>query len=645
MSRNIEPNDIRPDSRNLLAWNDIDLTPIGNPIMVLAMMAYSPTDSNGANLGFRLDALPNELLLGVALEMPPGDRIRAAFAFPSLLMNDNRVNIYTVDTIDQLRIPTYIPVGREVELEQQPLIIRAIYDGTYSVAQIGIILDQYEAACVYREVDRHVFLNSSFPDNSPNNHVAANPPVVRNVATPLHAAVVARRLDIIKYLLSRGADPQRTIQNEPPPQPFFATLTPYQLAIDLVFADAHSPDRNIERHSQFEEIALHLAYTSDNGAYTPDFHNVSTEMRLACSSGMERLALLLLNRSGRPRDAIRLSLEFILQQNVLFTHAITSPHPIPQVITQLYQRGATFVDFVLERSATEVAISEGHVMNAAAALRFEIENIGKSWSPMPLVNRSIVSIASLALNDENLFKTKLLVLELLALNYRIGLQRVYWYAIAGRRNSDETREWLLQFAVGINGWTLRTAIAYKDRQTVTYILQSFLDTGRSVDELPELLEEDGEEGNSRCWHSTPLNLALSANNYYEAAHLLSLGANPDLVQPNIRHRVRVVRERCQTGEIDPLTFVFGSESVSLDGHMNIPAEAHAILHYVFTRMLDDLEHPVPPYIRPRRHSHIPNDHPDNDSEAENGLGIFDVHTTDQEEDIEELQPEYYGHYS
>ncbi|KAH8159650.1 hypothetical protein CIB48_g8590 [Xylaria polymorpha] len=224
-------------------------------------------------------------------------------------------------------------------------------------------------------------------------------------------------------------------------------------------------------------------------------------------------------------------------------------------------------------------------------------------------------ICFLADNDANLGRVQATANEFIRLDDVPAQSELLLSSIRGMGNAPLTREFLLNAVRSdlLNGDSLRYAIQHRESRTVAFIAQSMLSRGQPVDEP---LPRGPDRENTGHWCHTPLTYALARESYLQAAVLLSLGADIDRIPPNIRHRVRVVRDRIIAGYIpDIAAFVYRDP----DHTVFTPSEvntAKLALNYVFDRLLDDPSHPVPNYVRTRRYPNLPLDHQNNASDGE-----------------------------
>ncbi len=601
-------------------WNDMDFSEvIPNPFLTLAMMAM-PSEGGNVNL----QSLPPELLIQIARELSPEDKIATAFAFPDHFMNPNRYHIFYDDAARQLEIPTYISVSNLVEQERSPLVLAAI-SNNFSVDQIRHILDLYEEVSRARKVDPHVFLNSAFPNNRPADLPPPSPDsveITRNVLSPLHTAVAANRLDVVRYLIQRGANLNQTIANIN-----FPNSNPLQYALDRVaswgtYYRTFDPDRN----SALEDIALELAYHSPAlSSYNEDLEELTREMQVAIQGGRERIALHLLEKEKENTlldDVSRQNLRNRVLQQILGNHRGNS---MPQTLRYILEDGARYKETQhymnsIYINMIEEALASMNLEHAVICYTWEIETNAET---MPTSNHFVCMYAR---EDTSLDIVQALARVLVELNQEETQTLVLMNAIYGTQDSFATRRWLLANTNAINGVTLRFATCFRDRTTTAFIIQRLIDSGRSIDEeLPANTPFSPRPADAGSWFNTPLTYALSQQNYHAAAQLLSLGADPNMVPPNIRHRIRLTRDRMNTGRIDNVVqFIFPGIELG-DGTWPTQGETFQAVSYVFSRLLDDPEFPLPAYVRPRRRQDRPAEHPDNDSEDEDHLGLCISH--------------------
>ncbi|KAI0553943.1 hypothetical protein F4679DRAFT_598212 [Xylaria curta] len=607
----------------MLASSDVNFTPVLTKAMVaLAIRLKNPgkeiaASASGSNPTTYMDSLPAELLIKISDALVIEDRIRVALIYPHLFMNDNLLNIFTVDAYRQLDIRTYslcsLPPAEWLECVstlRHPLILDAIYPetGTFSADEIDIILKQYEKVCIDNQIDPQAFLNSIFPDKRPANvpppSTGIDPDALRS---PLHAAVEAGRGDLVQLLIQRGADVNRVFR-----QPNTNNLvTPFQWGITFGASQIFgSLGLSRTRVRQIEEALVRLAHTSNIAAYTTNFE-VTIEMSRCVVAGMDGLALLLLERAENLVTNNRGSDRHQLSRNGILQLVLTGPFPMPRTIRFLLGHGGNFrfINRPVTTSVTVTTLPSKIEENILAALRWELE------TGAPELNLAISELCLLATRDTNFHILRPLANEFISRNHHLGQTQLLGYSIIAGTNAPLTREFLLNAVSDevLNGEALRVAIRYRDRNTASRILRSMTSRGQSIDE-PLLL--NAGDPNIGHWVNTPLTYALAQENYFEAATLLSIGAAPSQIPPNIRHRVRVVRDRINAGHISDIAF-FVFRGLNVDAYpVPILREAEWSLNYVFSRLLDDSRYPLPNCVRTRRHENLPFDHPDNDSERE-----------------------------
>ncbi|KAI0518081.1 hypothetical protein F5B22DRAFT_654400 [Xylaria bambusicola] len=602
-----------------LIWNDIDFS--GVIPSAFASLAIGTSPSAGRSMT-NLQSMPTEVLIEIAKAMSPADRVSAAFAYPDLFINSNRYHVFYDDAIAQLAIPTYILSGPEHN--RQPLLLEAISHG-YSVEQIGFLLDLYEEVCVASNVDRHTFLNSSFPDNRPEGYQPPSPPpnpenpesntpvpvMVRNLFSPLHVAIASQRLDIVRYLMQRGADLEHIVT-----RPTLVALTPLQYALNHLsptqafFAALSQSQRDI-----LMEIASEILNHSPNlSAYTTSLVELSREMFLAMRAGAESIVLTLLERAAPPID---LPLDATQRLQTVRNRALQclarSQRPMPRALLHVLNEGAVWDH--RHGSATGAAIEANNVQHAVISLRWEIVNNSSTLA------HSIQRICR-ATSGANIAIVQALVQVLVEYNQEEAQLRVLLSAMNNVARNEvladgqSMRDMVLR-TIPLNDTALRFAICFRDRSTTAHMVRMFVERGRSIDDrLPRdsLLAPPACPGH---WFETPLTYALALNNYCAASQLLSFGASPSRVPANIRHRVRTVRHRINSGMISHIEdFLFQIMDTLIDGSRPTIEEAREALGYVFAKMLDDPEHPLPHYNRTLLYPEREADHPYNDSDSE-----------------------------
>ncbi|GAP87110.2 hypothetical protein SAMD00023353_2500180 [Rosellinia necatrix] len=554
------------------------------------------------------DVLPTEMLMKIADAMPAEDRIQVAFVFPHLFWNDNTLNLIALDANEQLSIPTYVYATLEKEQSRQPLIHAAISSGKFSVEQIGQMLDQYEEVCKQRQVDPNIFVNCTFPSNAPGGMPPLRQSMQRKLVSPLHVAVQAARLDVVKHLVRRGAD-----VNQRHPNLAFDWMAPLEWAIHL--ADSRGRGNDAEETRQFEDIAIELVRSSRVTAYG-DARFVRNGMAEVIRCGMERLAIRLLERfeeldTHGTED--RTSAAFRTQRSLILERALSSRHAQPALLRYMLDHGAQLqfnAGLLSTVTVTEAAVARAaprhpggggpsaHVENAAAALRWEHEH------GVPSLAAALRAVAYRAGDDLNIRVVMRLVRELVALGLVEAQRQMLRRAIEGGRRSVETRRWLLRNTAPEAGdaMCLGRAVYHWDRETAAFLQAAFLRGGRPVDEplappragigfgTGHLVRRDG-------WLDTPLTFAILQENYYEAARMLSYGADPARVPVAVRQSVRSVADAVRFGMLDPVDFVFHGIP-DPDGSMPSREAAMFALDSVFVRFLDNPAYPLPEELHP-----------------------------------------------
>ncbi|KAI0483834.1 hypothetical protein F4859DRAFT_529171 [Xylaria cf. heliscus] len=605
-----------PDTKEMLIFSKINFSPlIDKSLLALAMMATSasnnmssnPTPPNPASY---FAILPTELLILIIRQLPVTDRVRVAIAYPEFFMSE-RLNIFVMDAYKQIRTPMYVTDPADPEWIRGSLVCEAIQEGTFSVDAIARILDFYELVCVEQQIHPHAFINATF--GSPPNRPLAPGEFMRVIQLPLHMAVQSGRLDMVRLLIQRGADASR--QYIPiGDRPLNAFQYALELALRLVFAGEISSQRpNAERIDELEAVALELSYSSPNPAYMVDTFIRSPELGQSISLGLERVVLSLMKQfetSPKFANIDRKNPTYIAQRNIDLSRVLLGTHEMPQVIRYMLDHGATSRSPF--ESATNIA---ARLANAEAALLWEMDNQHES------LPASIHRIVNLASHDRNLYeRVEYLVGVFIRRGNVYAQRRVLWNTVIAGQDAYTTRSWLLENVNPevLDGGLLRMAIRHRDRTTAMIVLNSMRNRGQSIDEeLPRLAHPSDAGGVDvlSYWASTPLTYALAQENYYEAANLLSFGADPNMVPPNIRNRVCLIRDRLNAGIIDPVTLVFRNTHLG-DGSVPTRAEAERALNYCFSRLIDDPNCPVPNYVRHHRNPDLPLDHPDNDSVRE-----------------------------
>ncbi|KAI0438392.1 hypothetical protein F4803DRAFT_555060 [Xylaria telfairii] len=542
------------------------------------------------------DVLPTEILLIISEELYEPDRIRLALTLPQVFMNSNRLNVFVVDCVHQLNIRTYrlahLPPAvwlDHVRRLRHPLILDAIHPDEgdhFRVDEIEIILNEYETECTANGIDPHAFLNSVFPDHRPADvPPPSNGPYTLDLMTPLHMAVEAGRVDVVQYLIRRGADPRQTC--------FFwvanASRTPLQRGIDLAAQLTVSPDRT--QSLRIEDAALELARFSTTTAYEPN-SDLTEDMRRAVFACCDRLVLLFLQRYQNLDNVDRSSDSFQTARNELLSLVLTSMHPMPQTISYMLANGGNFrfINRNVWVSVTSEALGGGNPfniignpVNIATALEWELE------THAPELHDAINSLYGLATDDTNIDVVRMAANVLIRRQYLHGQSRLLHASIVAGPNAAHTREYLLNAVSSdlLDGHNLRAAIQSRDSRTAGFIRQSMLSRGQSIDDPLTTARDLGHVG---YWFHSPLTFSLTSNNYLEAAILLSLGADINRIPAAVRQQVSVVRDRIITGDIEnPAAFVYNT----LDPHALDVNAAELALSYVFARLLDDPSRPLP----------------------------------------------------
>lgn len=468
------------------------------------------------NLGGQLNnTLPAELLIELIRTMEPVDKIHAAFNMPELYMDDNGFNIFTEDAIRQLSYPTHEIVSWEEEHARASLILHAIGNTTVSLEQIGHMLDIYESVCVKRQTNRRVFLDSDFPDNAPNSIR----PVDRNkrdAMTPIHTAILARRPNVVTYLIRRGADVYRTISCAG------KRIKPFQYALKLSLGVISE---------ELEDIAIELAPSSGAMAFTTDFR-LSEELLCALNSGMDRLAMLLIDLFENFEDIDHDSPVLLMNKPWVTWHALSSSFPMPQLLTALMQ-DPSYRRFVTGPYTMMDGAAQIHnVINSTIVLYWELRLETAEHE------RAAESVAVLCRSDRHLPTVKELAGVMQRFGYKAGLRCLLRFAMAAGESAIQTRAWLLENTDAADGEALAHAICFRDRATTEHMLRKFRENGRHIDQplfegRPDQLLKPYQEG----WRETPLTLALMHRNYFAAAYLLQAGADANKIPDEVRIQV------------------------------------------------------------------------------------------------------------
>ncbi|KAI0438403.1 hypothetical protein F4803DRAFT_535080 [Xylaria telfairii] len=351
---------------------------------------------------------------------------------------------------------------------------------------------------------------------------------------------------------------------------------------------------------------------------------LSEEMLLILRAGMQRAALLFLDQFEASPDFASSwkNDQFRAARDLDLTFVLTATGKvIPRVIKKLLDQGARVTND--SRSPTIIALQssifQGIVIeNAVATVQWEIKNRHFAY-----LRLSVRHISRLAAHDGNFNTVTRLAQEFILASDGYAQRRILLNAIIAGQDAFRIRQWLLDNVQPevLDGTMLRMAIRHRDITTASTVLTSMLERGEPIDQrLPRALDApidpDAWEVLS-YWTETPLTFALVQENYHEAATLLSRGANPSLVPPNIRHRVCKVRDRLNAGIIDPQVLVYRNIPLP-DGSVPTEANAKEALDYCFRRLIFDPECPIPPYVRTLRHVDLAYDAPDNDSVREDG---------------------------
>ncbi|KAI1272857.1 hypothetical protein F5Y07DRAFT_378596 [Xylaria sp. FL0933] len=379
-----------------------------------------------------------------------------------------------------------------------------------------------------------------------------------------------------------------------------------------------------KRKAAHAEIAFELlnhcptfsAYSRDNQRN----QGLTQEFDMALISGLEPIVLLLLERGEAENDELDDQARQIRQasKDAMLDRMLYVQFPMPQALRLMLERGSRFTHsraFIIGTagSLTEAALGRyGSVDNALVAFRWEIE------TQDPTLPASVRALTALAVSDSNLDNVKRFARVAVELNYREAQVRFLLNAMHAGEDAVRTREWLLENTSAGDAVALRYAILLFDITSAGSIIRRLVDLGQDIDAPLPLNSHHSPTpapyGSCGYWYEAALTFALSSRNYHAAAQLLSAGASPEMVPPNVRHRVRVVRDRINAGIIDnPAFYIY--RVVLEDGTVPVPigAETDRTLNYVFARMLDDPNFPLPYYVRQTRHPDLPADHVENDS--------------------------------
>ncbi|GAW14247.1 hypothetical protein ANO14919_036470 [Xylariales sp. No.14919] len=605
-------------------WDDLNAGRVlGNPLAGLSLGGASSSSPSNSGPGLppidpntiSLDQLPSELLVQILNKLNVQDRIATAFDRPNDFMNVNRYHLFVDDANRQLQIPTYpVPETGNAEQVQRPLVLEAIAHG-FSVYQIAQMLDIYEEVCEAHQVNSHTFLNSDFPSNRPAYVPPPGPEsshIARNVQSPLHVAVHHRRLDVVKYLIQRGANPSQITR--------YPNQTPFQYALTLVSRWwRYFEEHDAERNRQLEDIALELEPDSGSTPYTRDLQDITLELYQALSGGLARLVLVML-RTTMYRGLLLTDAQIGLiqdRQTEILNEVLVAYPPMPTVLAFLLGRGTVY--------------DEGIFLEAARAGRMDLAITTLTWvSRNGVRNYRSASrdIGRLAHSDENLPLVQRFVGLLRDMGHNTTITSILGQAIYATPDSPETKKWLLDNTNTPNDVILRHAIALRDMGTTALMAQRIIAAGQTIDSVLDIGSGLYAQGN---WSDTPLTFALAQENYHAASQLISLGADPGLVPANIRHRVRRNRDRVfayqsQLQNPSLVDALFRGRQDCQDGGVAPTLEMVVnAVNYVLARMLDDTRYPLPEYHRPSlRNEDVDEDHRDNDSEFVDFVAAYDI---------------------
>ncbi|KAI0408284.1 hypothetical protein F4802DRAFT_594225 [Xylaria palmicola] len=537
---------------------------------MLAKLTFDPSGDNGdgnsrendsdSSMKTRLHALPTELLVEIAKQLQPKDQIRIAYIYPELFLNANRVNIFVADAIEQLAIPTYLESTAE---SPRPLILHAISERLLSVAEIGCVLDIYEEVAIARGFDRHVFLNSAFPDNRPAN--VPDNGLTRDEYSPLHVAVEAGNRDLVKYLVERGADTHQAVAS----RVCMATgkVTPFQYALVV---GCHF------LRKEMDDIALDLApyspettaFTTNSAQITMEHFEVSHELMHSFCGGLDRVALLLLERFWQLEgvDYTLPNVEHLLNATLL--RVLDDSVPVPRAVRYMLEKRAPYFWVDFESLTEEAAFVGGSDINAIVTLRYELEESKDS------LQATMTTMSRLASSDQNSFMFRQLFRVLLEANHQTGQFVSLHSTIAARDEAYQNRQFVLESMdpARFRGLDISLTIDHRDYATLKFITNSLAKAGTLADVVSK-----GKE----------LNFALEMSNFVAAAHLLSVGVDPSRVTQANRDRVKTISDSIVAGGIlDIIHFVFKNDS-ELQGVPNPgdEGEARRILDSIFSRLL------------------------------------------------------------
>jgi hypothetical protein len=451
----------------------------------------------------------------------------------------------------------------DIEEIEWPLLLEAIAGDT-SRDQIGIILDHYEEACMAKQASLLTFLNCSFLMPAANNMKLRG--TERLVLSPLHVAVQARRDNIVELLLARGADASQSAVVKAEEEDA-ESFTPFSYAIELSGnSDEYFRTEDFARDARFENAALvlasHLLRSSGGELKNAQAYHISETGDISISeftrnvicAGMPRLCILFLDRWKNV--SLTDDLLIVNARNNLLRRTLNNMHPaMAQLVRYLFEDGAVLQRYILSQdSMISRALNQENDNTVLEIIRYQLDRS----PPSAVIESLYYELRYRAMIDDKHYDLLTgIAREFINRNRDDGPLLLLRLVIVGGKESIKSREFLLNNAKVINGETLRYAIRVRDNTTVDFMIRWFLNNSRDIDE--QIVQSEpayyigDDKRQPREFFGTILGFALGQENYYAVAHLLSVGANPSLVAPNIRSRVRVSRDRLQQArQIDPL---------------------------------------------------------------------------------------------
>ncbi|KAI1122649.1 hypothetical protein F5Y10DRAFT_270895 [Nemania abortiva] len=645
----------RPNADEVIQWDEIDFWQFtGDPFAEMINRMANAPPAPGITFEDRLRALPNELLLQIINSISPIDRMTTAFAFPDLFLNNDRINVIVLDVDRQLAIPSNILESEEIEAERVPLLVAAIRSGRFGLDAFRYIYEQYQQLAASRNVDPGVFLNSDFPLVAPVANEDQVPPEHRDgfrrrhrryVLSPLHQAVHSARRDIARFLIEQGANVHHTVLmgNR-------GNVTPFQFAAYCANDDENDNlfrTRDPQRRQTLENIAFDImdTYADTILAYTDNFTATTMDFRLTLLAGFEEVALVLHRLTALTYQLVfggpPLRPEYQALNDGALATALEGRYPMPRFILHMVRQGAVYDPQAMRHRRTSMTsvtlgIPNPVIENVEAAYLAELERSGMSGEDYVRLLRGTFAIGQLALSDANLLAVARFVEMMIEHGFVDGQRYFLWLAMQGGTEAVETRRLLLGRLSDevIDGVAFRRAIVYGDRETFDFILNRFQRAGRDIDQVLEgddlLVLEDNPFTNPRArfeigmdgeWEEiepapdrlgffgSALNTAIAEYNWYAAHRLLDLGADPELVEDRLRHRIRRARDRYrQNGRLRSAPYEYGPvDNEERAGH----------LLYLAEQLVDNELYPLPPAQRSwqRRRLDLPQDAEENDSDS------------------------------